>query len=734
MLEIGLRMNDHNRKLALAMDAGAAPEAAAGLEAVIADLDRAAPEGGLDTYIDLACRILDRCMLNATAREVIANGIQNIDVYFRGGFLSDALSELAEDATEFWGGQEENPKRKGSSRDRRSSRDEILFLTEVRTRLLDMLAQMPESEFKRRSLANADVIADVFGLRDYEARMLYILHAATEMSPIAKVVNNLTSDVSIREAALCAFIDADRSSVKELLNGRSLSVRRGVLILDPDYSGFTDQFELRPPIRIHMGSEDLEPEELRAGLLPKAQAASISLSNAPHLQADADLCIRALKGAKAAGTRNVSILLYGPPGTGKTELSRIILAEAGYQAFAVAEEEDGADLDREARIGDLLMAHALLENDPDAACVFDEMEDLTVRRTGEGSKIVLNRFLDDAKVPTVFVANDLDMIPDYLLRRMMLVLEVPVPPVQIQRSILKSLACEAAIEVEDGDIARMQGVADVVPAVARSAVKAASLAGGGARDLERAYLNLNSALTGRRLKSPRRAAQDIYRPEFSETDIPLAGFVEKLRGRGAIRASFLFFGAAGTGKSAGARHIADAMGVKVIEKRGSDLLGAYVGESEKLIRSAFEEARDERAALVFDEIDSLLSDRSDHGRSWETSQVNEFLKALEDHDAPVFGCTNLRDRMDKAAMRRFLFHVEFKTLPGEKAAACFTHYLGLPAPDAIASLSGLTPAHFGLVKARCEMMGIESPAEMVRMLEKEAVDFGGGRKIGFQAA
>lgn len=451
------------------------------------------------------------------------------------------------------------------------------------------------------------------------------------------------------------------------------------------------------------------------------------------MAADADLCIRTLMGAIDAGERNVKILLYGPPGTGKTELSRIILEAAGYRAYAIAEDDDGVDLDRGTRVAELLMAHSLLGSDARAGCIFDEMEDLTIRKSGEGSKIILNRLLDEAAVPTIFIANDLDLIPDYLLRRMTLAVEVPVPPAAVQRGILAGLSEKAGITLSEAEVARLQEAVDVTPAIARSAVNAARLAGGGASDLERAYLSLNSAFTGQSVKLGKIGAEKDYRAEFSETDTDLATYVARLKGRGAIRTSFLFHGLAGTGKSASARHIARAMGLKVIEKRGSDLLGSYVGQSEKAIRQAFEEAKDERAALIFDEIDGLLSDRQGHSQSWETSQVNEFLKALEDHDAPVFGCTNLRERMDKAAMRRFLFHVEFKALPPQKSAACFSHYLGRPAPAALDDLQGLVPAHFSLVRERCAQLQIEDTAEMMRMLEKEAKGSNAARPIGFRA-
>ena len=44
--------------------------------------------------------------------------------------------------------------------------------------------------------------------------------------------------------------------------------------------------------------------------------------------------------------------------------------------------------------------------------------------------------------------------------------------------------------------------------------------------------------------------------------------------------------------------------MKVICKRASDLLGMYVGETEKNIANAFEEAKEDEALLIFDEADS----------------------------------------------------------------------------------------------------------------------------------
>ncbi len=453
----------------------------------------------------------------------------------------------------------------------------------------------------------------------------------------------------------------------------------------------------------------------------------------PHMADAADLCVRTLRGAAQAGMRNISILIFGPPGTGKTELSRIILEQAGLQAYAVGETEYGADIDRNERFEDLLLAHTLLANDPNSACIFDEMEDIMNCRAGDGSKIILNRLLDDGKAITVFIANNPERLPDYVLRRMTVAIEVPIPPRRVQRNLLSGMASKAGIRISDDHINELVDVARVVPAVAKSAIHAARLAGGDGEDLEYLYLGMNCLLSGRSLSLKESRTEALYNPDFSETSHPLPDYAQKLRDRGPIRASFLFFGAPGTGKSAGARYVAQAMGLHVIEKRASDLLGAYVGESEKRIRNAFEEAQDEKAALIFDEIDSLITDRTSHNKGWETSQVNEFLRSLETQETPVFGCTNLRDNIDKAAMRRFLFHVEFRTLSERKAAACFEHYMSTKAPRELDDIDGLVPAHFELLKKRCEVLQVTDPDEMIEMLKEDIVSQPDIGPIGFMA-
>jgi hypothetical protein len=49
---------------------------------------------------------------------------------------------------------------------------------------------------------------------------------------------------------------------------------------------------------------------------------------------------------------------------------------------------------------------------------------------------------------------------------------------------------------------------------------------------------------------------------------------------------------------------------EALDRRYSDLISSYLGDSEKAIARAFEEAADRRAFLILDEADSLLRDRA----------------------------------------------------------------------------------------------------------------------------
>jgi SpoVK/Ycf46/Vps4 family AAA+-type ATPase len=209
--------------------------------------------------------------------------------------------------------------------------------------------------------------------------------------------------------------------------------------------------------------------------------------------------------------------------------------------------------------------------------------------------------------------------------------------------------------------------------------------------------------------------------------------------------NLLFWGPPGTGKTEFARYLSSQLGLELHVRRASDLLDKYVGNSEKLIREAFLEAQQAHAILMIDEADSLLSRREGAIHSWEVSQVNELLSAMENHKGILVCSTNFLHNLDRAALRRFAWKVEFKPL----AASCrrrlydrhFTGIIGEGLPDHGASrleaILGLTFGDYAAVLIRVRFLPRSQVTHdvLLAMLEKEAKyrDERTGNRVGFKS-
>ena len=171
----------------------------------------------------------------------------------------------------------------------------------------------------------------------------------------------------------------------------------------------------------------------------------------------------------------------------------------------------------------------------------------------------------------------------------------------------------------------------------------------------------------------------------------------------------LFYGVSGGGKTNLAHFIADSIGRKILSKHASDILGMYVGESEKQIAEAFNQARKENNILLFDEVDSFFRERSLASHRFEITETNEFLTQMENYDGIVICTTNLRQVMDKAMQRRFHIMVEFKALEAagiEKLLKVYFPQFDFE-DDGLLQLckyESVTPGDFGNLLARFRFM------------------------------
>ena len=142
----------------------------------------------------------------------------------------------------------------------------------------------------------------------------------------------------------------------------------------------------------------------------------------------------------------------------------------------------------------------------------------------------------------------------------------------------------------------------------------------------------------------------------------------------------------------------------------------------------FRAAQSDKAVLLLDEADSFLQDRRGAQRNYEVSEVNEMLQGME-RFAGVFICTtNLFERLDQAALRRFTFKIRFKPLTDTRRLEMFvTEALagdraGLS--DAmrarLGALDQLCPGDFAAVKRQAAILDTTLDAlEFLAQLEAE---------------
>jgi transitional endoplasmic reticulum ATPase len=511
----------------------------------------------------------------------------------------------------------------------------------------------------------------------------------------------------------------------------------GLLQLDEDR-----QITLLPRL-VRLVAEPAPPPDMRAALLGPEAKARLPFEAFAHLGAEAGRVLALLRGALAERAVGVHVLLHGPPGTGKTAFAAALAAACGVALHEIGTEgEEAEELARAERLAELRLAQRLIAGGPPALLLLDEAEDLfdpgfeLFRRTPRpGSRAFIHRMLETAPAPVIWTANELASFGPAVLRRMACCIELRIPPVAVREALWQDAAAREGVALPPGEAAGLARLLPAAPALARSAMRAARLAGGDVETVRWAVQGVARAMEGGRLPPPE-GMGEAFDPALVNADCDLPALADRLALPGTTRrVSLLLSGPPGSGKSAYARHLAERMGLPVLVKRASDLLGMYVGQTEQRIAQAFAEARDTGAMLVFDEADSLLAERGLAERSWEVSQVNEMLTWMERHDFPFCCTTNLAERLDAAAMRRFLVKARFGFLAPAQGALAWRRAFGTAPPPGLATLDRLTPADFDLVRRGAALAGHEgdTAALLAALAREQRAKPGATGPIGFLA-
>lgn len=613
---------------------------------------------------------------------------------------------------------------------------------DLRDRLTREIARMRHAAPDAMARNCAD-LGSYLNLNQAESDIFMLSARAAKGGPLAALIDNLVDDARLPvDQAIACLTAHPMSAICKAMSVTGKLMTSGLISRE---GGRHNNHGLSPNTRL---ARALEPptrglQDILHGLFATPAAPKTTWADFEHLGEARGFAARLLKGALSRKAAGVNLLLYGPPGTGKTEFCKVLAVHLGAQIFAVGEtDDDGDEPSRTERQMQLRLGQRLLAGRRDALVLFDEMEDLLaesglgllfgINRRG-GSKVHLHRLLETNPVPTLWTSNSIDRIDPALLRRVTFSLELRQPPQRVRARIWARLSDKHRVKLDAATQDQLARESAEAPALADTALRAVKLAGGRKADL---HLILNAsakAVRGGREPAPVAKAETRFDPQLTHADIDLDAILQRLTSKGAPRAvSLCLSGSPGTGKSAFARHLAEAMGLPVMQKRASDLMGMFVGQTEARIAAAFAEARQEGAFLIFDEADSLLSTREMAQRSWEVSQVNEMLTWMESHPHPFACTTNLADRLDPAALRRFTFRATFMPLTSSQREDAFRRFFGATPPKGLHALDLLTPGDFAVVAKRAQVLDIRAAEGLLAELAREQHAKPGTRaRIGF---
>jgi len=425
---------------------------------------------------------------------------------------------------------------------------------------------------------------------------------------------------------------------------------------------------------------------------------------------------------------------------------RALLRTTEVHAMELAVFADsGVALNGLERLRNLRMSMHFMRNTSRGVLVFDEADDVFGGRyrddaSEDHTQVVrnhrasLNHTLENAHLPVIWIMNEAGVLDPAVLRRFDAVIHFEPMPRTFKHALLREhFTGEAEGGIPDKELQAWSNLEGLTPALIASLSRLSVRAreAGQAMDTEVMWEWIQHRVRER--GSPvlrRKRSDDIpWSSSMVNASMDLANLTAGIRNH--PQARVLLYGLPGTGKTAYAKALAQELQKPLLERRASDLLSAFVGETEAHIAAAFEQAEREDAVLFLDEADSLLASRESATKSWEISQVNELLVQLHDFQGVVVLATNWLDHLDGALMRRMDAKVEFLPLNHEQTKTLLTYLLAevgveknaiaswiqdLPAKR-LRGLYPLTPGDFATVRRRIRFAPLTSNNDLDRVEE-----------------
>ena len=543
-------------------------------------------------------------------------------------------------------------------------------VTRKMRRVLEALRDLPKPEERGSPIfLNVARLAARLELNVTEQRILLLAALAETYDVLEAVLDELDDWTLDRVAVLFAeAIELDTTQVHQALLPNSVLRSCGLL-----QSPHGEELRLMPGMASLLLQEHENDGALFAPLFHPLPASLLTVDDFRHLAAHSERLMAILEGAWREREPGVHILLHGAPGTGKTEYA-LALAKALDAAMVEVRSQDVEQnpIEGDDRFRAYALSQQALGRQPRSMILFDEVEDVFVTsllpwapRVG-AHKGWTNRLLERAKVPTIWISNSIDAIDPAYRRRMIYELEFTAPPKAVRQQIIAQQL--QGLAIPEDHITRWAKEAGLTPGAVQQAARALRLMGTAADSVPSQALETFLEQRGHTFLREPALAFDI---DLLECDQDLSTLLQQLRHLPDAR--LLLHGPSGTGKTAFAKHVAEALGKEMNQFLASDILGRYVGETEKNIAAAFRRARG--GVLFLDEADSFLSSREFATHPWEISAINELLQQMDSFRGTLIMVTNLVHTLDSAVFRRFDWMLAFAIPSRQRQERILDHLL-----------------------------------------------------------
>jgi transitional endoplasmic reticulum ATPase len=455
-------------------------------------------------------------------------------------------------------------------------------------------------------------------------------------------------------------------------------------------------------------------QELMVDIFSIMPKASLKLKDFPHLELEHLSQFLSIAVKESISATNV--LLFGESGVGKTELAKTLAALAKAQLISISakgnELRDPCDeLQTQSNVAHLRLQYhglmqSMLNNDNSSILLVDEAEDLFHEYYSgiKVSKERLHQVVEANKTPTIFITNHIEDLPHSFIRRCV-VLHITSPPRNIKLDLLSKPL--VGLRISQTFRESLADIEPLTPAHITSAAHVAKTIGLTGKAAEQCvHQHIEQTLNACNLQStvPHYHAELPFDKQFINLKGELNSIDELIKAVTTFDGTrALLFGVPGTGKTALVNHLTECLEQELITVKCSDVLGKYVGESEKNVAQIFRQARQQNAILFLDEVDSLLSSRSSLINQFERQLVNEFLQQIEQSELTIFAATNHAQMIDKAALRRFDFKLTLDYLNQQQVLKLYQDVVGKVSKteqQQLTEMKQLTAGDFAIVARR----------------------------------